>query len=581
MKIYKLSSATTYRGISGIFGYLLFAMQASLPTLAHAQLAQITACVEVPQNTVAASRRRASTRSDCSPQAARDKARSQSYVNARNALDSICQDQISQAEAEQICSEAAGAMPNTNTSLSETPIARPGGSAVQSQLSVSQSDPKLCVVLRDLDDETVTSTQTNPVCVLDGFRETFVTFRSRARCGVQCFVPHAHQLSVRRHSTTQITNANADSILAAATNILRTDSGANDVACSVNLRRVNDVAVFTQGDGSIDSQAEFNAMIALRGRVKVVNAINWCGDTIPGIIGCAPAPGNSQLVVRTDQDLEGEVWAHEFGHTRGLPHRPTTPNNVGAVMFPMALADNTRVNQTECSAYRDVEITDGGNALGTVSASLDKDQLLESDTTDIKQFVKRLYIHGLPYEAATRFGPESVPALLEVLANPKDEPHWSNAIITLAIIGDESVFERIRSFIEQPRSKQTDESYRARTAAIMSLGYLLHRTKSDKVLQYLKQGLEPKAWAGKSGIGKASYHSGIEGRHLDLAKYAIHGLALSGHPDAIKALKSMQQSPTSNEQKKLLDLKASMIAESLKTHETIAARGLIEYYRKP
>lgn len=566
---------------SGIAFSLWFAGVLAAPSVSHAQLSQITSCVEVPPSIVSASRRRASTRSDCNPDAARDKARSQSYVNARNALDNICRDQISQAEAEQICSEAAGTLPDANTSLSETPIARPGGSTVQSQLPVSQADPKLCVVLRDLDDETVTSTQGNPICIFDGFRETFVTFRSRARCGVQCFGPHAHQLSVRRHNTANISNAEADNILAAATNLLRTDSGANDVPCQVNLRRVNDVSVFTQGDGSVDSQAEFDALIALRGRIKVVNVINFCSERQPGILGCAPMPGNSQLVVRTDPNIEGVVWAHEFGHTRGLPHRANTPGNVGAVMFPIALADNVRINQSECSAFRQVESTDGGNAFGAAAANVDSDRLIDSEITDIKQFVRGIYIHGLPYQAASRFGSESVPALLEVLANPKDEPYWMNAIIALAIIGDESVFERIRSFIEEPRTKQSDAAYRARTAAIMALGYLLNRTQSDKVLQYLKQGLEPKSWATKPGIGKASYHTGVEDKQLDLAKYAIHGLALSGHPDALKALKSMQQSPGSKEQKKLLDLKASMMAESFQTHEKIALHGLIEYYRKP
>ncbi|WP_179957550.1 hypothetical protein [Exilibacterium tricleocarpae] len=66
------------------------------------------------------------------------------------------------------------------------------------------------------------------------------------------------------------------------------------------------------------------------GFVKAVNRINWCGGFSPNIIGCAPAPGNGILVVRFTSSLEGILWAHEHGHTRGLRHR----NSSTAVMAP-------------------------------------------------------------------------------------------------------------------------------------------------------------------------------------------------------------------------------------------------------
>ena len=68
------------------------------------------------------------------------------------------------------------------------------------------------------------------------------------------------------------------------------------------------------------SQADFNTINGLPGRVKVVNQINWCGGLKPNVIGCAPVPGNSQIVVRFIANQEGILWAHEYGHTRGLNH---------------------------------------------------------------------------------------------------------------------------------------------------------------------------------------------------------------------------------------------------------------------
>jgi hypothetical protein len=107
------------------------------------------------------------------------------------------------------------------------------------------------------------------------------------------------------------------------------------------------VTVFDDGDGSIDSAAEFNAVIALAGFVKVVNQINWCSGIGFNIIGCAPIPGSSLVVVRFT-GAEGILWAHEYGHTRGLPH------NTGgtAIMNGTITATHTMVTPSECAAFK-------------------------------------------------------------------------------------------------------------------------------------------------------------------------------------------------------------------------------------
>jgi flavodoxin len=138
-------------------------------------------------------------------------------------------------------------------------------------------------------------------------------------------------LRVRRFASTVLDDARADVILADATVVLQTNDGAGDRACLVHFTRDGAVTQFSTGDGSIDSQSEFNAVIALPGFVKVVNQINWCGGIIPNVIGCAPVPGSSLVVVRFTANQEGILWAHEYGHTQSLSHRTDTSN---AVMFP-------------------------------------------------------------------------------------------------------------------------------------------------------------------------------------------------------------------------------------------------------
>ncbi|MCE3253460.1 MAG: hypothetical protein K0Q67_2480, partial [Cellvibrio sp.] len=155
-------------------------------------------------------------------------------------------------------------------------------------------------------------------------------------------------LAVSRFTTASITNAEADQILGNATNVLQANNGNGDVACQVSMSRSGNVSTFATGDGSIDSSAEFNAVISTPG-VKVVNRINWCGSLAPNIIGCAPVPGSAFTVVRYSSGItEGILWAHEYGHTRGLNHR----NDATAVMNGTIASTHLNVTATECNAFR-------------------------------------------------------------------------------------------------------------------------------------------------------------------------------------------------------------------------------------
>ena len=54
-------------------------------------------------------------------------------------------------------------------------------------------------------------------------------------------------------------------------------------------------------------------------------------------------------VVRYVDTLEGILWAHEYGHTRGLQHRDADPN---AVMNGIIGPTRRRITADECNAYR-------------------------------------------------------------------------------------------------------------------------------------------------------------------------------------------------------------------------------------
>jgi hypothetical protein len=170
-------------------------------------------------------------------------------------------------------------------------------------------------------------------------------------CGPSNLPPPDIDLSISRHTSSTLSDTTADQILEAASETLQVNNGGgDDVPCDVTLERSGTVTTFSTGDGSIDSQQEYDAVIALPGKVKVVNQITWCGGIVSAA-GCAPVPGGSQIVVIQGlSHLDGIVWAHEYGHTQGLNHRAV--DNTRFVMNSSVAGRSTRVSTVECDAIR-------------------------------------------------------------------------------------------------------------------------------------------------------------------------------------------------------------------------------------
>jgi hypothetical protein len=158
------------------------------------------------------------------------------------------------------------------------------------------------------------------------------------------------ELTIRRHVKTILNQDEADSILDGATSVLQTNDGPGDEACMVKFERAGPIGTFDIGDGYINTPEDWNAIVAIQGQVKVVNAINYC-PTKGGYVstsGCTSADGKSEVVARWASNLEGILWAHEYGHTRGLLDR----SDPTALMSPDISSNSRRVNHTECLAFQ-------------------------------------------------------------------------------------------------------------------------------------------------------------------------------------------------------------------------------------
>lgn len=201
--------------------------------------------------------------------------------------------------------------------------------------------------------------------------------------------------------------------------------------------------------------------------------------------------------------------------------------------------------------------------------------------------MRQFYVHGVPYAEASKYDASAVPTLLKMLQEPKEQDHWSNIVVTLGMIGDNSAVEPMIAFVERLKEKGAlnRSQRRAKTAAIMSLGYLINKSGSQRALKSQALAEDLPAAAAARPLAAA-----IAGQGEDLSKYAVIGLALSGSK-AIEALKSAQEALESSDQPMASPLAAvhgshagpdvtEMLDEALRANQEIADKGLAEYYGK-
>ena len=340
---------------------------------------------------------------------------------------------------------------------------------------------------------------------------------------------------VRYHSSTSgMTQANADIRLAESQYLLQTYDGAGDVACDVTLVQFDSPSSFATGDGVVDNQGEYDAILAVPGSIKIVNQINWCNAIAAGIIGCAPIPGFSSVVraggfVNRDREL----WAHEYGHNMGLVHTTTIRYLMYATYDPVELRN--KVSPDECSAYR------SGVAAGPSTGSLTLGQ-----APPVEEFVRRAHHHGVSYAEARQYSAAGVPVLLRMLADPGESPSWENIVAVLGIIGDESVVAPLIAFLREGNGTLTPDEYRAKSTVLIALGYVVNHTGSRLALDYLLHSANPEEWNTRTLRWSSPFHATASKRNARLSSTAQLGLALSGAPEAGTLLRSRAMEPGQN-----------------------------------
>jgi len=388
------------------------------------------------------------------------------------------------------------------------------------------------------------------------------------------------QITVHRHSTVALSDADADRILSDMGTVLQNSDSAADTATPVQFVRNGAVRVLPATvAGTIQTQAEWDTLMSAGTGVKVVQGIRWCGGPGGSIIGCAPVgnPTVNLAVVRFTANQEGILWAHEYGHNAGLPHRE---DDTRAVMFPTIGADHNVVNGTESGRYLAGPLAITGNLMARACCGGEAMQ----PPTDVREFVSQHWFEGVPYEVASQYTEDDAKRLVEWLVNEpeKHEEFLPEIVTTLCFIGSEVAVNPLIDFVESPRTGRA--FFNAKNAALIHLGNLINKSGSQAALDFLTRVAtsmerasalaEPEASVAVAEAAAAGVVAPtIESLGAELAVSATFGLSLAGTPDAEKTISRLRDNP---------DVFASVdqaATEATEISRAVRVRGQKEYYK--
>ena len=388
------------------------------------------------------------------------------------------------------------------------------------------------------------------------------------------------EVAVQRHSTVPLSDADADRILADMGRLLQGADSPADVATSVRFVRNGPVQLLPANvAGTIQTEAQLNALLNAGSGVKLVQAIRWCGGPGGSIIGCAPvgSPAINLAAVRFTENQEGILWVHEYGHNAGLGHRT---DDMRAIMYPSIALDHNVVNGAEAERFLAGPVA----VTGAVMASSCGHGEAIPKPGDVRDFVSRHWVQGIPYQVASQYTQDDAKLLLEWLVNEPEqhEEFLPEIVTTLCFIGSEVAVQPLIDFVVGARASRA--VFNAKNAALIHLGDLVNKSGSQAALDFLTGIATDAAKASSLAIPRASVAAaeaaiaGVDAPGLDelgteLSVSAIFGLALAGKEAAQETIVRLQGTPHA------LAFVNQAALEAAELARTVRAHGQKEYYR--
>lgn len=387
------------------------------------------------------------------------------------------------------------------------------------------------------------------------------------------------QVTVHRHSTVALTDADADRILRDMGTVLQGADSPADAPTPVRFVRNGAVQVLPAAiPATIQTAADLTALLNAGSGVKIVQAIRWCGGPGGSIIGCAPV-GSATVnlaAVRFTANQEGILWVHEYGHNAGLGHRT---DDTRAVMYPSIAANHNVVNPAESERFLAGPLTITG-AVMAESCSLG---VAIQPPKDVREFVSQHWIQGIPYQAASQYTEEDAKQLLDWLVNEpqKHDEFLAEIVTTLGFIGSELAVQPLIHFVQHPRANRA--VFNAKNAALIHLGDLINKSGNQAALDFITKVASDSELAKTLAVPRSVIAAAeaavadvdapsLEVLAAELAVSATFGLALAGTAAAEQTLTALGSDPH------VFAPVKQAAAEAVEIARTVRAQGQAAYY---
>jgi hypothetical protein len=182
----------------------------------------------------------------------------------------------------------------------------------------------------------------------------------------------------------------------------------------------------------------------------------------------------------------------------------------------------------------------------------------------------------VPYEQASKYDSTDIPILVDMLSDTSKKIYWSNIVITLGMIGDESAVDTLIGFINKSENTNISKShYLAKSGVLFALGFIINKTNNSTAINFLRNRLQTSNWDSTSITWKAPYHNSFKQRDFQLLQKTILGLAITGSPQIVSTLDSVKTDTTFNYYAEIKDL----VIDAININQRIDSLGLSAYFK--
>jgi hypothetical protein len=160
---------------------------------------------------------------------------------------------------------------------------------------------------------------------------------------------------------------------------------------------------------------------------------------------------------------------------------------------------------------------------------------------EIAAVARMVHTEGVPVDVVTTMpGPLAQRVLLSMLNDSRQQRAWPNVVAMLGLVGDKSAGRGLMLFVDRAEAGPlTSTQARAKSGAIVGLGYLVQRTGDVDALNFLIRGVRPTAWGGGRLKWTSAATPGEPQKERLFATLSIIGLGVTGKPEARAVLQQI------------------------------------------